>query len=90
MQHIIVGMQNGYKRLACAFNKCTMQIFLRTRLNWGKTRVIHRLQVVMTSHCHTQILGVKNPGANFTKCARIKSHTYDDPWYRNECHIIII
>jgi hypothetical protein len=26
------------------------QIFLRTRLNWGKTCVIHRLQVVMTSH----------------------------------------
>ena len=27
-----------------------------------------------------------NPGAN-QMCARIKSHTYDDSWYRNECHI---
>jgi hypothetical protein len=25
-----------------------------------------------------------------TKCARIKSHTYDDLWYINECHIINI
>jgi hypothetical protein len=41
--------------------------------------------------CHTQILGVQNPGANIiTKCARTKSHTYDDSWYRNECHIIYI
>jgi hypothetical protein len=23
-------------------------------------------------------------------CARIKSHTYDDSWYRNECHVIYI
>jgi hypothetical protein len=23
-------------------------------------------------------------------CAGIKSHTYDDSWYRNECHIFII
>jgi hypothetical protein len=29
-----------------------------------------------------------NPGAN-QMCARIKSHTYDDSWYRNECHIFI-
>jgi hypothetical protein len=27
-----------------------------------------------------------NPCAN-QMCARIKSHTYDDSWYRNECHI---
>jgi hypothetical protein len=40
--------------------------------------------------CHTRVLGVPNPSANFTKCARIKSHTYDDPWYRNERHIINI
>jgi hypothetical protein len=31
-----------------------------------------------------------NPGANFTKCAGTKSHTYDDSWYRNKCHIINI
>jgi hypothetical protein len=30
-----------------------------------------------------------NPGVN-QMCARIKSHTYDDSWYRNECHIFII
>jgi hypothetical protein len=35
-------------------------------------------------------LGVQNPGAKFTKCDGIKSHTYDDPWYRNKCHIINI
>jgi hypothetical protein len=26
------------------------------------------------------------PAAN-QMCARIKSHTYDDSWYRNKCHI---
>jgi hypothetical protein len=31
----------------------------------------------------------ENPGAN-QMCARIKSHTYDDSWYRNECHIFTI
>jgi hypothetical protein len=25
-----------------------------------------------------------------TKCIRIKSHTYNDLWYRNECHYYII
>jgi hypothetical protein len=34
-------------------------------------------------------LGAPNPGTN-TMYARIKSHTYDDSWYRNECHIINI
>jgi hypothetical protein len=29
-------------------------------------------------------------GAIFTKCAGTKSHTYDDSWYRNECHIFNI
>jgi hypothetical protein len=24
------------------------------------------------------------------KCAGTKSHTYDDSWYRNECHIFTI
>jgi hypothetical protein len=27
-----------------------------------------------------------NPDAN-QMCASIKSHTYDDSWYRNKCHI---
>jgi hypothetical protein len=30
-----------------------------------------------------------NPGVNLI-CARIKSHTYDDSWYINECHIFTI
>jgi hypothetical protein len=30
-----------------------------------------------------------NPGAN-QMCAMIKSHTYDDSWYRNKCHIFTI
>jgi hypothetical protein len=38
--------------------------------------------------CHTQISGA-NLGTN-QMCARIKSHTYDDSWYRNECHIFNI
>jgi hypothetical protein len=25
-----------------------------------------------------------------TKCARTKSHTYDDSWYKNKCHIFTI
>jgi hypothetical protein len=36
-------------------------------------------------------LGFKgaNSGAN-PMCARIKSHTYDDSWYINECHVFTI
>jgi hypothetical protein len=30
-----------------------------------------------------------NPSTN-QMCARIKSHTYDDSWYINECHNFII
>jgi hypothetical protein len=30
-----------------------------------------------------------NPDAN-QMCDRIKSHTYDDSWYINECHIFTI
>jgi hypothetical protein len=30
----------------------------------------------------------RDPGANaITRCVRTKSYTYDDSWYRNECHI---
>jgi rubredoxin len=30
-------------------------------------------------------------GANIiTKCAGTKFHTYDDSWYKNECHIFTI
>jgi hypothetical protein len=35
--------------------------------------------------------GFRDPGVDIiTGCARTKSHTYDDSWYRNECHIIYI
>jgi hypothetical protein len=35
--------------------------------------------------------GHQDPSANIiTKCAGTKSHTYDDSWYRNECHIFTI
>jgi hypothetical protein len=35
--------------------------------------------------------GFRDPGVDIiTKCAAIKSHTYDDLWYRNECHNINI
>jgi hypothetical protein len=33
----------------------------------------------------------QDPRVNIiTKCARTKSHTYDESWYKNECHIITI
>jgi hypothetical protein len=32
--------------------------------------------------------GHQDPGANIiTRCARTKSHTYDESWHRIECHI---
>jgi hypothetical protein len=35
--------------------------------------------------------GFRDTGAKIiTKCARNKSYTYDDSWYRNECHNINI
>jgi hypothetical protein len=35
--------------------------------------------------------GHQDPGANIiTKCAGTNSHTYDDSWYKNECHIFTI
>jgi hypothetical protein len=43
LQQIIGGMQNNYKRLVRAFDKSLSQIFHRTRLNWGKTCMIHQL-----------------------------------------------
>jgi hypothetical protein len=31
--------------------------------------------------------GHQDPGANIiTRCARTKSYTYEDSWYRNKCH----
>jgi hypothetical protein len=39
---------------------------------------------------HPDFRGPKPGREIITKCARIKSHTFDDSWYRNECHIINI
>jgi hypothetical protein len=39
---------------------------------------------------HPDFRGPKPRREIFTMCARIKSHTYDDSWYRNESHIINI
>jgi hypothetical protein len=50
MQNIIGGMQKDYRRLVRVFDKSTVANFPSMRLNWGKTHVIHRLQVVTTSH----------------------------------------
>jgi hypothetical protein len=37
---------------------------------------------------HPNFRGPKPGHEIITKCARIKSHTYDDSWYINECYII--
>jgi hypothetical protein len=35
--------------------------------------------------------GFRGPNPDATHmCARIKSHTHDDSWYINECHIFTI
>jgi hypothetical protein len=39
---------------------------------------------------HLEFRGPKPGREIITKCARINSHTYDDSWYRNECHIFTI
>jgi hypothetical protein len=60
---------------------------------WGELRnVVHlRVKRALAMVCHTRILGDQNPSKKIiTKCDRIKSHTYDDSWYRNECHILDI
>jgi hypothetical protein len=39
---------------------------------------------------HPDFRGPKPGREIITKCARIKSCTYDDSWYINECHNINI
>jgi hypothetical protein len=39
---------------------------------------------------HLGFRGLKPGREIITKCAGTKSHTYDDSWYRNECHIFTI
>jgi hypothetical protein len=54
-----------------------------TRENSATTRVVW--------DCHTRVSGHQDPGANIiTRCARTKSHTYDESWHRIECHIFTI
>jgi hypothetical protein len=39
---------------------------------------------------HLGFRGPKPGREIITKCAGTKSHTYDESWYRNECHIFTI
>jgi hypothetical protein len=50
MQHIVGGIQKDYKRLVRAFDKSTVANFPSHEVELGKTHIIHRLQVVTTSH----------------------------------------
>jgi hypothetical protein len=46
---------------------------------------------LVSNPCHIpDFRGPKPEREIITKCARIKSHTYDDSWYIYECHIINI
>jgi hypothetical protein len=63
----------------------------------GKTLLLYVVAItqvvsaVLVVECHTRVLGHQDPGANIiTRCAGIKSHTYDESWYRNECYNFII
>jgi hypothetical protein len=48
-------------------------------------------KIYLVDFCHTRVSGHQDPGVNIiTRCARTKSYTYDDSWYRNECHNINI
>jgi hypothetical protein len=39
---------------------------------------------------HPDFRGPKPGREIITKCDGTKSHTYDESWYRNECHIFTI
>ena len=49
-------------------------------------KILTNFKAMLMSHS-----GFRDPGVGIiTKCARTKSHTYDDSRYRNECHIFTI
>jgi hypothetical protein len=50
MQHILGGIQKDYKRIVRAFDKSTVANFPSHEVELGEIHVIHRLQVVTTSH----------------------------------------
>jgi hypothetical protein len=50
MQHIVGGIQKDYKRLLRAFDKSTFANFPSHEVELGEIHVIHRLQVITTSH----------------------------------------
>jgi hypothetical protein len=52
-----------------------------------KKLTMRKMVVFMSHPCFR---GPKPGREIITKCARTKSHTYDDSWYRNECHIFTI
>jgi hypothetical protein len=54
-----------------------------------QTAIQQQMSKQMLSIVTLGFRGHQDPGANIiTKCARTKSYTYDDSWYRNECHNI--
>jgi hypothetical protein len=57
----------------------------------GELRRCDQLTAGPAPQCHTRVSGHQDPGTNIiTRCAGTKSHTYDESWYWNECHIFTI
>jgi hypothetical protein len=75
---------NGFK-----VGKADPTLFTKTIANDLFVYQIYVDDIIFGStNCHTRVLGVQSPGANIiTRCARTKSHTYDDSWLRIGCHI---
>jgi hypothetical protein len=65
---------------------------LRPLLNHPLSHVGARAHHNVGHHTsHPGFRGTKTRAPNIiTKCAGTKSHTYDDSWYKNECHIFTI
>jgi hypothetical protein len=59
--------------------------------HWWALHMTWSIRLDGVAPCHTRISGAPKPGREIiAKCARTKSYTYDDLWYRNECHNITI
>jgi hypothetical protein len=53
----------------------------------ARTKKMNFTELDAVGFCHTRVSKGPKPGYEIiTKCAGIKSHTYDDSWYRSECH----
>jgi hypothetical protein len=71
------------RRLECVFALGDM-VYLKLQ-PYVQTSVASRANL-----SHPDFRGPKPEHEIITKCAMIKSYTYDDSWYRNECHNINI